>query len=183
MINNLGYKILSVSLTLIVIFVVIAYSPKAYSPNRFHVSNDATYVSGSGTAGTANTAMVVLTRTVLGKSLTTVGDRIRFRIYFFKSIGSPISVTVALNGVNIADATLIGGPNSPGLAECWVHYIDNTHANIIEQEPTLGNLTATNIAGFDWDSDMNISVSQSAEASNFITVYGVFVDVLPKQLI
>lgn len=181
--KNIGYKILTISLTLIVVIMVIAYSSKAYNPRRFHQSNNATYVSGSGTSGTANTAMTVITRSIDADALSIVGDRMRIRIYFFKSIGSPMDVTVALNGVPISDVTLIGGPNSPGLAECWLHYIDNTHSNIIEQEPGVGNLTATNVAGFSWNTSMNITVSQNAIASNFITVYGVFVDVLPNVIV
>jgi len=149
-----------------------------------HTSNAATYVSGTGTAGTANTAMTVLTRTLAANTLTQLGDRMRIRVYFFAAGAAPITVTgkVGPTGseTSCCDVTHTGGAAS-GLVETWMHYIDNTHANIIEQEVgSLGALTAVNVAGFTWNASQNVIITQSATAANYITVYGVFVDVFPK---
>lgn len=152
-----------------------------------HLSTTATYVSSTGTAGTANTAMTVLTRTLAANVMTQVGDRLRIRTYFFANTASPIvaatKVGPAASEVTTADVSHSGGSAS-GLTECWLHYIDNTHANIIEQEVgALGALTAINVAGFTWNAQQNIIITQTAVAGNYITVYGVFVDVLPKGAI
>ena len=149
-----------------------------------HTSNAATYVSGTGTAGTANTAMTVLTRTLAANTLTQLGDRMRIRVYFFANSASPIvaagNVGPAASEVLACDTTHSGGSAS-GLVECWMHYIDNTHANIIEQETgALGSVTAINVAGFTWNASQNVIITQTGVAGNFITVYGVFVDVFPK---
>lgn len=148
-----------------------------------HGASTATYVSGTGTAGTANTAMTVLTRTLPANSLAVLGDRIRLRVYFFANSVSPIIANLkigpAASEVTVGTMTHTGGPAS-GLFEIWVHYIDNTHVNIIEQiGGTLGANTATNVAGFVHNAAQNVIVTQNAVTGNFITVYGVFVDLLP----
>ena len=155
--------------------------------NSSHLSTSSTYVSATGTAGTANTAMTVITRTFNKNILKEVGDRLRLRMYFFANSAAPITATVKLgpagSEVSIANVTHAGGTAS-GLVESWLHYIDATHANIIEQEVgVLGNLTAVNASGFTWNSTQNIIVTQNAVAANFITVYGIFVDYLPKGII
>jgi hypothetical protein len=155
--------------------------------NSAHLSTSATYVSSTGTAGTANTAMTVITRTLNTNILTQVGDRLRIRCYFFANSAAPIIATVKLgpaaSEVSVANVTHVGGAAS-GLVESWLHYIDATHANIIEQEVgVLGNLTAVNANGFSWNTAQNIIVTQNAVPANFITVYGIFVDYLPKGII
>lgn len=180
--NNLGYKILSISLTIIVIVIVIAYSPKGYySFSPFH-SCSSTYVSGTGTAGSANTAQTIITRALTANTLIQVGDRIRIRVYSFANAAAPIIATAKINGVSIANLT-ISSAIVPVVVECYLHYIDNTHANVLEVETgALGSLSAVNVAGFSWNSSQNITVEQSAVVGNFVTVYGIFVDVLPKYV-
>ena len=119
--------------------------------------------------------------------LTQVGDRLRIRCYFFANAASPIIATgkvgPAASEVTVAAITHSGGTSS-GLWEVWMHYIDNTHANVIEQiGGTLGPNTVVNEAGYTWNATQNILVTQNAVAGNFITVYGIFVDYLPKGVI
>jgi hypothetical protein len=152
-----------------------------------HQSTSSTYVSGTGTAGTANTAMTVLTRTLKANVLTQVGDRLRIRCYFFANSAAPIIGTVKLgpaaSEVTVANITHSGGALS-ALVECWLHYIDSTHCNIIEQEVgALGSLTAVNVAGFTWNAQQNIIFTQNQVGGNFTTVYGLFVDYLPLGVI
>lgn len=151
-----------------------------------HTSNAATYVSGTGTAGTANTAQTVKTQTIAANTLTQVGDRMRVRIYFFANTAAPIVATgkigPAASEVTVCNITH-SGASAPDLIECWIHYIDNTHANIIEQElGALGAISAVNVAGFTWNASQNLIVTQNAVAGNFITVFGIFVDVMPKAV-
>lgn len=148
-----------------------------------HTSNVATYVSGTGTAGSANTAQTVITRTLAANTLTQVGDRMRVRIYFFANSAAPIVATgkIGPSGSEITTCNVThSGASAPDLVECWIHYIDNTHANIIEQElGVLGTVSAVNVAGFTWNASQNIIVTQNAVSGNFITVFGIFVDVFP----
>jgi hypothetical protein len=152
-----------------------------------HLSTVTTYVSGTGTAGTSNSAMTVISRTLAANTLTQLGDRLRVRVYFFANTAAPIIATLKIGPaaaeVTISHVTHSGGAAS-GLTECWLHYIDNTHANIIEGElGVLGALTAPNVAGFAWNGAQNVLVTQDAVVGNYITVYGVFVDVLPLGVI
>lgn len=63
MIKNLGYKILSITLALITVVIVIAYSPKAYAPS---VSASATLNFGSTIAGAATDLTMTVTGAVVG---------------------------------------------------------------------------------------------------------------------
>ena len=178
------YKALSVALCIVILsFFVISYSLKEYKKvNPFHASG-ATYVSGTGTAGAPNTAQTVMTRTIPSNTLTQNGDRLRIRVYAFSAINAGIVATVKLNGVPVADFNVVTA-TVPDIVECYLHYIDNTHANIIEQEiGAIGSLSAVNVAGFNFASSQDITVEQTAVVLNFITIYGVFVDVLPKGAI
>jgi len=152
-----------------------------------HISTSSTYVSATGTAGTANTDMTVITRTLNADIMIANKDRLRIRVYFFANSLAPIVMTLKLgpgaSEVAIADITHSGGTSS-GLVESWLHYIDSTHANVIEQEPGgLGNLSAINVSGFTWNAAQNIIITQNAVIGNFITVYGIFVDYLPLGVI
>ena len=154
--------------------------------NQTHVTTTAaTYVSATGADGTANTAETVLTRTLPANSLKEIGDRIRIRTWFVAQTGPSIITTTSLgpsgSEVDVGDVTHTGGA-AFDLTESWVHYIDNTHGNLIEQEAGvgIGNLTAVNVSGFTWNAEQNIIVAQSAVAAQYITVYGVFVDIFPK---
>mgnify|MGYP001565766417 CR=1 FL=1 len=148
-----------------------------------HHSKACTYISGTGTAGADGTAQAVKTVTLPANSLTQVGDRLRIRMYWAGDTGAPITGTTTLNTVTVANTT-DSGTTSLQLTETWLHYIDNTHANIIEQEVgVLGMLSAVNVAGFDWDSDQDIVLSQDMVALNHIIVYALIVDVMPKGVI
>jgi hypothetical protein len=149
----------------------------------FHHSKACTYISGTGTAGADNTAQTVKTVTLPANSLTQVGDRIRIRTYWMGNTGSAVTCTQTLNGVTIAHTTDLGA-TSLFLDESWLHYIDNTHANIIETEAgALGAVSAPNVAGFDWDSDQAINADQDLVINNHIIVFAIIADVLPKGLI
>lgn len=149
-----------------------------------HLSTATTYISGTGTVGTSGTAMTVISRTLAANSLTQVGDRTRIRAYFFANSAAPIvaSVVVGISGSGVTTShTTHSGAGASGLNECWLHYIDATHANIIEQEQgMLGVLSAPNVAGFSWTSAQEIAIKQDGVGGNFLTVYGVVVDILPK---
>jgi hypothetical protein len=152
-----------------------------------HLSTVTTYVSGTGTIGTSNTNMIVLDRTLAANTLAQVGDRTRIRVYFFANSAAPITVALLVgqfaSGVTVSHITH-SGAGASGLTEAWLHYIDNTHANVIEQElGVLGGLSAPNVAGFAWGSTQSVMVRQDAVAGNYITVYGVVVDVLPLGVI
>lgn len=149
-----------------------------------HISSPATFVSAAGVAGADATAQTVLTRQIPGDTLRQVGDRLRVRTYFNASSGTSITGATKIGPpgaeVTTADTTHSGGA-SLNLTECWIHYIDNTHANIIEQEAGgLGNLSAINVAGFAWNKPQNIIFTQTSAVGTHTTVYGVFVDILPK---
>jgi hypothetical protein len=153
-----------------------------------HKSTTATYVSATGSAGAVNTAQTVLSRTLPANSLRQVGDRLRVRAYFLTDGGAGIDCSIKLGP--LASEVLVSNITHTGagtfdVVETWLHYIDDTHANLIEQYPGgggLGALTAINVAGFDWDANQSIIITQSASASNFITVYGMFVDIMPKGI-
>ena len=70
MIKNLGYKILSTSLTIIIVILVIAYSPKAYTPL---LTSTATLNFGSTLPGASSD----LTMTITGAS---TGDAVALGI-------------------------------------------------------------------------------------------------------
>jgi hypothetical protein len=148
-----------------------------------HHSKACTYISGTGTAGADGTAQDVKTVTLPANTLLQVGDRVRLRIYWSGDTGSPITATISVNTVPISHTTDIGGA-SLFINEAYIHYIDNTHGNIIEtEEGALGALSAPNVSGFDWDSDQTIAVSQDNVANNHIIVYALIVDVFPKGVI
>jgi len=168
------------------IWIKWLYNLWEFVVTRTHVTTTAaTYVSATGADGTANTAETVLTRTLPANSLVTVGDRIRIRTWFVAQTGPSIVTTTSLgpasSEVAIGDVTHTGGA-AFDLTESWVHYIDNTHGNLIEQEAGvgIGDLTAVNVSGFTWNAEQNIIVAQSQVAAQYITVYGVFVDIFPK---
>lgn len=141
-----------------------------------------TYVSGTGTAGMDNTAQAVITRTLPGGTLTQNRDRMRLRAFWRGDTGTAVTGTIKVNGVPVADFTDGGGATLFN-AQAWLHYIDNTHANIMEEEGGgLGALSDVNVAGFDWDSDQDITVEQDQVANNHIVVYALFIDIIPKGM-
>lgn len=118
--------------------------------------------------------------------MTQIGDRMRIRVYFFANSASPIigtcKVGPAGSEVTTCDITHSGAA-APTLIECWLHYIDNTHCNIIEQEQgSLGTISAVNVAGFTWNVSQDIIITQNQVSGNFITVFGIFVDLLAKAV-
>lgn len=139
------------------------------------------YADGTGTAGADGTAQDVKTIVVPANTLQTVGDRIRIRCHFRGDTGTAITATVKLNGVTIAAATDAGAA-SYFVTETYLHYIDATHANILETGayPATGANTAPNVAGFDWTAAQNLVVSQNNIANNHIVVIFLAGDVFPK---
>lgn len=152
-----------------------------------HHSLAITYISGTGTAGADNTAQTVKSIVVPANTLTQLGDRMRVRCYFAATVGPNITGTTKV-GPAAAEVTvgsaLINGTNL-AVTEAWLHYIDNTHANIISM--ALGLLvtppSAVNVAGFTWNAAQNVLISQDAIVAQHIVVYAVIVDVFPKGTI
>jgi hypothetical protein len=145
-----------------------------------HRSLSISYISGTGTSGDDNTAATTKSITLAGNTLTQVGDRMRIRSYWSGDTGTAITGTVKVNGVSVSHTTDTGGATLQ-LNEAWLHYIDNTHANVIENEAgALGNASAINASGFDWDSDQAIAFSQDAALNNRTILYALIVDIFPK---
>lgn len=143
-----------------------------------------TYVSGTGTAGSDNTAQTVKTVVIPANTLTQINDRIRIRVWWRGDTGAGITATVTVNGVTIASATDAGAADLFA-TESWIHYIDATHANIIENGtyPATGPASALNMAGFDWTIAMDVDVDQDAIPGNHIVVAAIFLDVLPLGVV
>ena len=142
-----------------------------------------TYISGSGTAGSDNTAETVKTVVVPANTLTEVGDRLRVRVYFRGDTGAAVTMTATLNTVTIASQA-DGGGTTWFMTETWLHYIDSTHANIAETGAGAELASsAANSAGFDWTSAQDMDCDQDQVAGNHIVVYVIFLDVYPKGLI
>ena len=145
-----------------------------------HVSHVGTYISGTGTAGTDNTAMTLMTIAIAANAITQVGDRMRVRVYWKGDTGPAVTGTIKLNTVTIGDTT-DGGGASFNVGESWLHYIDNTHANIIEMESgALGAVSAVNVAGFAWASSQDLIFTQSAAVGNRAVLYAIIIDIFPK---
>ena len=135
------------------------------------------YASGTGTAGTDATAMDVKTIVLAANSMRELGDRIRVRSYWKGDTGAAVTGTVKVNGVTVAHTT-DGGGATLQVNEAWLHYVDNTHANIIENEAgALGSASAVNVSGFDFSAAQNIVISQNLIANNHIVVYFLAADV------
>ena len=149
-----------------------------------HHSTTMTYISGTGTAGTDGSAMTIKSVTLPANTLTQVGDRMRARMYWTGDTGSPITGTTKIGpaGSEVAVShTTDSGAATLQLNECWLHYIDNTHANIIENEAgALGALSAPNVAGFTWNANQVILFTQDNVANNHCILYALIVDVFPK---
>jgi hypothetical protein len=143
----------------------------------FHRSTLATYNSGTGTAGADNTAQTVKSITLPANALKEVGDRLRIRSYVFATAGAPITATLSLNAVSCADATLTS--TAVAVEEAWLHYIDNTHANILDTNGAPG-FTALNVAGFTFNAAQTIAVAQTQVVAQHVVVGILIVDVLPK---
>lgn len=145
-----------------------------------------TYISGTGTEGVDNVAATLVTVVVAANTLTQVGDRIRVRAYWIGNTGSPITGSTKLGPPS--SEILIGHTTDIGTAsfqvcESWLHYIDNTHANIIEMENgALGSVSSANTLGFAWNAVQNVIFTQNKISDNHCIVYAVIVDVFPKGL-
>ena len=142
-----------------------------------------TFVSGSGVAGSDNTAQTVKTVVVPANTLIAVNCRLRVRVYWRGDTGGAVTCTVTVNGVTIATSTDVGGA-SFFATESWLHYIDQTHANIIENGtyPATGSASAFNVAGFDWEAAQDVDADQNQVAGNHIVVAAIFLDILPIGL-
>lgn len=143
-----------------------------------------TYISGTGTAGVDNTAQTVKTVVIPANTLTQVNDRLRVRVYWTGDTGGAITGTITVNGVTIASA-IDSGAADFFATESWLHYIDATHANIIENGiyPATGVNSGANVAGFDWTSDQDVDLDQNMVAGNHIICFAIFLDVLIKGVV
>lgn len=151
---------------------------KAVAP---HYESSITYISGTGTAGTDNTAMTIKTITLPANALTQVNDRMRIRCYFAATGGAPDVGATKVNTVLCAD-TSVSGTNL-AVTECWIHYIDSTHGNIIENEAgALGAVSAVNVAGFNWAANQDIIFTQTQVPAQHLVVYAIIVDIFPKGI-
>jgi hypothetical protein len=150
--------------------------------NGFVQTTAFTFVTGSvDSFGVDNTADTIFTKTfpAVNGRMHELGDRIRVRAYYQATSGAPIVGSLRLNGVLIADLSV--STDALAVNEAWLHYIDNTHANIIEQHPgDLGALSAVNVAGFDWDSNQTVIFTQDMVSGNHLVVYMVAIDFFPK---
>ena len=150
----------------------------------YHRSSSITYISGTGTAGVDGTAATLKTLVLPADTLTQVGDRIRVRAYWKGDTGTAITGSTSLGPAGTE--VLIGDTTDSGAAsfevvESWLHYIDSTHANIIENEGgALGPQSNNNVAGFTWNAAQNIIFAQDAIGNNHCILYALIVDVLPK---
>ena len=145
-----------------------------------HRSSSITYISGTGTAGADNTAQTVVSVTLPANTMIQNGDRLRLHAMWAGSTGTAVTGTIKINGVTVSNTTDAGAATWQ-VNEAWLHYIDATHANIIEVESgALGDLCAANVAGFTWTADQTILISQDQIANNHIVVYALIVDVFPK---
>jgi hypothetical protein len=154
------------------------------APKGMHRSTFMTYISGTGTAGTDANAMTVYTTTFPANTLVQVGDRMRIRTYWKGDTGAAVTGSVkvgpAASEVLVSHTTDSGGATLQ-LNEAWLHYIDNTHSNIIENEAgALGAVSNMNVAGFTWNASQDIIFTQSAAAENHAILYALIVDVFPK---
>lgn len=151
-----------------------------------HRSSTLTYITGAGLAGIDNTAMTIKTVTLLANTLTQVGDRMRVRTYWTGDTGTPVTGSVKLGPTGsevLISHTTDGGAATLQLNEAWLHYIDNTHANIIENEAgSLGALSAPNVAGFTWNANQDIIFTQDKIANNRCILYALIVDIFPKGI-
>jgi hypothetical protein len=140
------------------------------------------YISGTGTTGTDNTAMTIKTLVLPANTLSKVGDRMRVRAYFKATGGAPIdgSTKVGPSGSEVLCSDTTVSVTNLALTECWLQYIDNTHANVVENhDGALGPLSDVNVSGFDWDSDQNIIFTQNAVTAQHIDLYSFIVDLFP----
>lgn len=145
-----------------------------------HRSSLATTITGTGIHGVDNTAMIVSTKTITANTLYQLGDRLRVRAYWTGDTGTGVTLSIKINGVLIGHTT-DGGGNDFQINESWLHYIDATHANIIENENgALGILSAANVAGFNWAAIQNFTAEQNQVGNNHCIVYALIVDIFPK---
>ncbi len=143
------------------------------------------YVDGTGTAGVDNTAHTVKTIAIPAGTLTQVGDRIVVSVVYRADTGTALTVTATVNGVGVmslasaTDARLM-------LAEITLHYIDATHANVTVMRTTANGtfapdaLSASNVAGFDWTTGMDVDIDQNNISNNHLVVTSMCGLVYPK---
>ena len=146
-----------------------------------------TYISGTGTAGTDATAMTLKSCALPANTLTQVNDRMRVRSYWKGDTGTPVTgstkVGPAGSEVLVSDTTDSGGTTLQ-INEAWLHYIDNTHANIIENEGgALGSVSAVNVAGFTWNAAQVVIFTQSNAANNHCVLFALIIDIFPAGVL
>jgi hypothetical protein len=150
-------------------------------PPGEHYALYATYISGTGTAGVDNTAQTVKSIVLAANTLIEVGDRMRVRSYWKGDTGSPITGATKVGPAGsevLCSDTTDAGVTTLQINEAWLHYIDNTHANIIENEAGgLGAVSATNVAGFTWNAAQVVIFTQTQVANNHCVLFALIVDI------
>ena len=178
-VRRLLEKVLIASIVLEELISQLVEDVERISLEGVHRSTALTYISGVGVAGVDNTAQTVLLRTLPANTLSQVGDRIRFRTYFAATAEAAAVGSTSLNGVTTAN-TSVSGTNL-ALTECWIHYLDESHANIIENASgALGALSAVNVSGFHWTADQPLLFTQDAVNNQHLVIYALIVDVFPQ---
>lgn len=142
------------------------------------------YISGTGTAGTDNTAQTVKSITLPAGALNKVGQGIRIRVFYEISAATAIVVALTLNGVTID--TKSTAVTSPERFQADVMYVDGTHANFSGDFDTGGIGTdvwtvgaiGINAGSFAFASDQVLAVTQTKVAATHVTVYEIRVEQL-----
>jgi hypothetical protein len=145
------------------------------------------YVDGTGTAGTDNTAMTVKSVNIDADTLTQVGDRVHISVKYKTDTGTALAPTMTVNGVTTVAVTATATDASVHTMETWLSYIDSTHANVtswwraangaVAQEVTN---SGSNVASFAWGSVQAVNIVQNAIANNRIIVTEIVMTVYPK---
>ena len=126
-------------------------------------------------------AMDVKSIAIPAGSINAQGERIRLRCYWIGGAGATITGTMKFNGVTVCTNNDMGVSDIKVL-EAWLHYVDNTHANIISVPDGVVDqaASAVNVAGFSWSSAQNLVISQDAVTGKHVTVYLLVADIFPK---
>ena len=145
----------------------------------YHRSLSSSYISATGTSGTDDTLEILLSAHIAANTLTREGDRLEIRCVWAGTTGTAIAGHVTVNDVLVSTTTDSGGTSFQFNHVC-LHYIDSTHANVIEDQGGVPlGLTTMNLAGFDWTIEQDILFRQSKAANNHIVLYGVLLDIKP----
>lgn len=148
------------------------------------VSIAESYVSGTGTAGSAGVAGAVKSVTIPANSLSGVGQALRITYLCAPNdAAGTLSYFLTLNGVTIGSSLAFPTNTNGQWGTVTIYYVDSTHANSIgEGTNASGNLSRAsggiNTAGFDWTSAQTLSAAQTSVGGKLMTVYLLYVEQL-----